>query len=75
MSLRLSAGPSGECLAPGCCPRGWQHPGRQPAAASFTWDLLGLLRECGFANSFVRVYWSFELGHLGGPQTLLVAVR
>jgi SAM-dependent methyltransferase len=41
----------------------------------YGWDLLTRLGDCGFSRAFMRVYWSFELGHLGGPQFLFVAAR
>lgn len=39
----------------------------------FGWDLLDDMRAAGFVDARVRVYWSFKLGYLGGPQILITA--
>lgn len=39
----------------------------------FGWDLLDQLREFGFSEANAHLYWSAELGYLGGIQILLMA--
>ena len=39
----------------------------------FGWDLLDRLREAGFAQAEVAIYWSPERGHLGGLQSIIQA--
>jgi hypothetical protein len=41
----------------------------------FGWDLLPMIREGGFRDAFVGLYWSLEYGHLGAPQTVFVATK
>jgi SAM-dependent methyltransferase len=37
----------------------------------FGWDLMEKLRDAGFASAQALLYWSRELGYLGGEQILL----
>ena len=56
---------------------------RQPLTAEigalcfrdFGWQVLDQLRAAGFADPRVVLYWSLELGYLGGDQVLVVASR
>lgn len=41
----------------------------------FGWDLLRMIREAGFKDAFIGLYWSIEYGHLGAPQTVFVATK
>ena len=41
----------------------------------FGWDLLPMIREAGFRDAFVGLYWSLEYGHLGAPQTVFIATK
>lgn len=41
----------------------------------FGWDLLEQLRAVGFTRAQVLVYWSRELGYLGGDQLQLLAAK
>lgn len=41
----------------------------------FGWDLLDDMRNAGFAQAFCHLYWSWELGYLGGMGILFHAVR
>lgn len=41
----------------------------------FGWDILEKLRDAGFDDASVLVYESAELGHLGGPQIMLKAMK
>lgn len=41
----------------------------------FGWDLLDRLRASGFARAQVLLYWSRELGYLGGEQLQIHAVK
>ena len=41
----------------------------------YGWDVLETLREVGFANSSVKLYWSRDFGYLGGYQVLIHAER
>ena len=41
----------------------------------YGWDVLETLREVGFENSSVKLYWSRDFGYLGGYQVLIHATR
>jgi len=41
----------------------------------FGWDLLPMIREGGFSDAFIGLYWSLEYGHLGAPQTVIIATK
>jgi len=41
----------------------------------FGWELVGELNSVGFKDSKVLLYWSRELGYLGGEQILFVATK
>jgi hypothetical protein len=41
----------------------------------FGWELIGDLRAAGFHEAEMVFYWSAELGHLGGMQSIVVARR
>jgi len=41
----------------------------------FGWDLLPMIREAGFSDAFVGLYWSLEYGHLGVAQIVFVATK
>lgn len=41
----------------------------------FGWDLLPMIREAGFGDAFIGLYWSLEYGHLGVPQTVFIAAK
>lgn len=41
----------------------------------FGWELLDDLKMAGFKSARALLYWSRELGYLGGEQLLLVAVK
>lgn len=41
----------------------------------FGWDLLDWLRDAGFAEATLRLYWSRVYGHLGMPQHYIYAVK
>lgn len=41
----------------------------------FGWDLLSELETAGFRNAALHVFWSRELGYLGGTQFIIVARR
>jgi GT2 family glycosyltransferase len=41
----------------------------------FGWDLLPMMREGGFSDAFIGLYWSLEYGHLGAPQTVFIATK
>jgi hypothetical protein len=41
----------------------------------FGWDLLPMIREAGFSDAFLGLYWSLEYGHLGVPQIVFVATK
>src|SRR5690606_12010607 len=41
----------------------------------FGWEMLDELRAAGFAKACALVYWSRELGYLGGEQLLFVATK
>jgi SAM-dependent methyltransferase len=41
----------------------------------FGWALMRDLREAGFRDPRMIFYWSAELGHLGGMQSILEATR
>ncbi len=41
----------------------------------FGWDLLDTLRQVGFSQAKVLLYWSKELGYLGGEQLQILATR
>lgn len=41
----------------------------------FGWELLEQLREIGFTNVRAYLYWSREMGYLGGEQILFVAEK
>jgi GT2 family glycosyltransferase/SAM-dependent methyltransferase len=41
----------------------------------FGWDLLPMIREGGFGDAFIGLYWSLEYGHLGAPQTVFIATK
>jgi len=36
----------------------------------FAWDFVERMRQSGFSNFRALVYWSWELGHLGGTQSI-----
>ena len=42
---------------------------------NFGWTVLDHMRDAGFADPRVLLYWSLELGYLGGDQVLLMASR
>ncbi len=37
------------------------------------WDLLALLRDAGFADATALLYWSNQLGYLGGHNFIVKA--
>ena len=41
----------------------------------FGWDLLPMMREAGFRDAYLGLYWSMEYGHLGAPQQVFVATK
>jgi SAM-dependent methyltransferase len=41
----------------------------------FGWRVLDQMREAGFADPRALLYWSLELGYLGGDQVLVMASR
>jgi SAM-dependent methyltransferase len=41
----------------------------------FGWDLLDVLREIGFADANVSLFWDARLGHLGGYQGIISAQK
>jgi SAM-dependent methyltransferase len=45
------------------------------AFRDFGWKVLDQMRDAGFADPRALLYWSLELGYLGGDQVLLVASR
>ena len=36
---------------------------------------MAMMREAGFKDCALHVYWSYEFGHLGGPQFFMSAVK
>ena len=42
---------------------------------NYGWDLLAEMKNAGFADARVRVYWSLRRGYLGVPQTFITAQR
>jgi SAM-dependent methyltransferase/glycosyltransferase involved in cell wall biosynthesis len=56
----------------------WQPLTSENGALSFRdfgWHVLEQMREAGFAEPRALLYWSLELGYLGGDQVLLVGSR
>ena len=56
----------------------WQPLSSENGALSFRdfgWRVLDQMREVGFADPRALLYWSLELGYLGGDQVLLMACR
>ena len=49
--------------------------GRSLVFTDFGWDVLDVVRSCGFADCSAVLYWSLEYGHLGGGNFLFVASR
>jgi SAM-dependent methyltransferase len=45
------------------------------AFRKFGWDILEQLKVAGFADAQVHVYHDRALGYLGGPQSLISAVK
>jgi SAM-dependent methyltransferase len=41
----------------------------------FGWEILTQLREAGFSEPSVKIFWSYQYGHLGIPQEFFHAVR
>ena len=41
----------------------------------FGWDILCKLKQAGFEESFVNLYWSREYGYLGGYQVVITAFK
>ena len=41
----------------------------------FGWDLLPMIREGGFSDAYIGLYWSLEYGHLGVPQIVFIATK
>jgi len=42
---------------------------------NFGWDILDRMKEAGFYNPKIKFYWSMTLGHLGGLQSMISAVK
>jgi len=43
--------------------------------SDFGWDVLDCARKAGFSQAFVRGYWSFRYGHMGGGLQMLFILR
>lgn len=41
----------------------------------FGWEILEQLKESGFSDAYIILYWSEEFGYLGGHQLLIVATK
>jgi SAM-dependent methyltransferase len=41
----------------------------------FGWEILAQLREAGFSQASVKIFWSYQYGHLGIPQEFFHAVK
>jgi SAM-dependent methyltransferase len=42
---------------------------------NYGWDLLDEIKNAGFEDARVRLYWSLRRGYLGVPQTFITAQR
>ena len=50
-----------------------EHKNGSLVFTDFGWDVLPRLLDCGFRDAFVRIYWSYEFGHLGQSQIMFLA--